>query len=327
MDDATKKRKTENRQLEKRSSKLAGWSLKDGHSSIANGNIPDALGIEPKGKHGALLVRIHQLQMNLIEEALEGNSKTVTNMRNMLVERKLRDELEAKSYESYENGLRSLRDELRRAEFKRARKLMVDTGCDLFGTIYRFLAEESKEVIEESVRKFERDYNIVIMVDVVKIFADPNKRQRTFSRRDSVSSSSDGPNSKRSRQGPRDEEGDGSNPVGEGKPEGECEHEGNSKQRKEGEQDQESSEKNVKGTQMPGTNAEITTTTPVTDAPTFTAKFPATVSEGSSSSSSSTMTITISIFLTTITRNSIRTRTRPCPAQGSELGSWFKVSG
>jgi len=55
----------------------------------------------------------------------------------------------------------------------------------------------------------------------------------------------------------------------------------------EGEQDQESSEKNVKGVQMPGTNAEITTTTPVTDAPTFTAKSPATISEGSSSSSSS----------------------------------------
>ena len=286
MDDATKKLRAEN-QLKARASKLVGWSLEDGHSRIANGNIPDALGIEPKGRHGALLVRIHKLQMNLIEEAHAGNSKTVTNMRNMLAERKLGDELEAHLHVAYENGLRSLRDELRRAEFKRAEKLLVDTGCDLWLALRRFLTEEPKEVIEDSVRKFERDYNIVIGVDVFKIMADTSKRQRTFSRRDSVSSSSGGHSSKKIKQGPRDKQGYGSNPADEGKSGGECEHEGNIDQVEESDQGKESSEQNLDGTQMPRINAEVTTTSPIFDAPTFTPKFPATVSEASDTDSDS----------------------------------------
>jgi hypothetical protein len=286
MGDATKKRKAEN-QLRNRASKLAAWPLKDGHSMIANGNIPDALGIEPKGKQGALLVKIHKLQMNLIEEAHAGDSKTVTNMRNMLAERKLGDELEAHLYEAYENGLRSLRDELRRAEFNRAKELVVDTGCDLWLALRRFLTEEPKEVIEESVRKFERDYNIVIGVDVFKIMADTSKRQRTFSRRDSVSSSSDGHSSKKIKQGPRDKQGDDSKPADVGKPGGESEHEGNIDQVEESDQGKESSEQNLDGTQMPRLNAEVTTTSPIFDAPTFTPKFPATVSEASDTDSDS----------------------------------------
>jgi hypothetical protein len=292
MDDATKKLRAEN-QLKARASKLVGWSLEDGHSRIANGNIPDALGIEPKGRHGALLVRIHKLQMNLIEEAHAGDSKTVTNMRNMLAERKLGDELEAHLYVAYENGLRSLRDELRRAEFKRAEKLLVDTGCDLLLALRRFLTEEPKEVIEESVRKFERDYNIVIGVDVFKVMTDTSKRQRTFSRRDSASSSPDGPSSKRSKQGPNGEQRDDSKPADEGKPGGESEHEEKSEHERNSElergsdQGNESSEQNLNGTQMPRINAEITTTPPIFKAPTFTPKFPATVSEASDSSDSS----------------------------------------
>jgi myosin heavy subunit len=198
----TKERKAENRQFKGHSHKIS-----DGHTAITTGNIPDALGIDPKGEKGALLVRIHQLQVELITDARSFGTEDVTNLKDELINKELQDSLDTKRFDSYETGLRRLRDELRAAHLKRASKTSPVTGLLSFHCLSQFLAENSDETIQESVKMLSDKYNVSIApgCDVKQMFIHHNnniKRKRTFSSSDSGIPLT-GPSSKRSKPGTR----------------------------------------------------------------------------------------------------------------------------
>ena len=199
----TKDRKADKRQFEEHRHRLS-----DGHTAITTGNIPDALDIEPKGEKGELLVRIYQLQVELITDARSFGTENVTNLKEELTSKELCVHLDAKRLEAYETGLRRLRDELRAAYLKRADKTSPVTGLLSFRYLSQFLAEHSRGTIQESVNMLLDKYNVSIEpgYDVKRLFIDCNniKRKRASSSSDSETSLA-GPSSKRRKQRTPDE--------------------------------------------------------------------------------------------------------------------------
>jgi hypothetical protein len=191
----TKDRKADKRQFEEHRHRLS-----DGHSTIAKGRIPEALDIEPKGEKGELLVRIHQLQVQLVRHARLIGKKAITKMKKKLIYKKMRDDLDAKSFKAYETELRRLIDQFRLAYEKKANKAAAHNLCQYFLVASQCIAEASRETVQGAVEQLLVRYNVSIAPghDMKQLFIDYNntKRKRMSSSSDSEASLA-GPSSKR----------------------------------------------------------------------------------------------------------------------------------
>jgi hypothetical protein len=203
--EASKTRKAENRQFDAHKEKLVR-----GHSNLEHGQVPDSLGrVTPKGALGADLVRIHQLQMDVINDARAIGNKEVTIMKNALIKTKAGAELGEELHVAYENQLREFRDERREihrlADFEKKVRNGTRRADVIWPALHDHLHEDTKESIQEGLDNMVVTHNAYLSIDVAKLWHGPTKQQRNFSSRASASSSSPGPSAKRRRQGPENE--------------------------------------------------------------------------------------------------------------------------
>ena len=170
-------RKAEERQWTKQSKNLLV-----GHLEISNGIMPGPLGIEPKGAKGALVINIHRLQQELIEDTRLQGEEGIANMKKELEARKLLDEIENSYHEKYEAGLRKLRDDLRLAALADADEQTVDTLGEILRCLDKSLAKASPEVKRKTAESLSTKFGVSLAcsVDVQEILAEvktPGKKK------------------------------------------------------------------------------------------------------------------------------------------------------
>jgi hypothetical protein len=170
-------RKAEERQWTKQSKNLLV-----GHLEISNGIMPGPLGIEPKGAKGALVINIHRLQQELVEDARLQGEEGIANMKKELEARKLLDEIENSYHEKYEAGLRKLRDDLRLAALADANEQTVDTLGEILRCLDQSLAKASPEVKRKTAESLSTKFGVSLAgsVDVQETLAEvetPDKKK------------------------------------------------------------------------------------------------------------------------------------------------------
>jgi hypothetical protein len=176
-------RKAEGRQWTKQSQ-----NLNYSHWNMSNGIVPEPLGIEPKGTKGALVVNIHRLQQELVEDARLRGEEGLANMKRELETRKLIDDLDNSYHEKYEAGLRKLRDDLRLAALADADEQIVDTLGETFRYLSGMLASASPEVRQKALESWPAEFGVAL-VDVREMAVEgepPGKKKHPRDSSDNV---------------------------------------------------------------------------------------------------------------------------------------------